>query len=184
MSKKTIKLPISAGSYDVVIGIDPDKGKSGVAYLNVRERNFGLLSLDFVGSLNYLFSAKKDMEINGKKFIVVIEGGWLNRSVWHVKPTDTKALAAKKGYSVGQNHQTGIFLQEFCEANNIPYKVVKPLRKCWQGKDRKITHEELAAFTGMKQRRTNQEERDAALLAWVEANLPIKLSVKKSAKCV
>ena len=41
-----------------------------------------------------------------------------------------------------------------------------------KGKDRKITHEELTAIVG-KIKHTNQEGRDAALLAWVHAGLPL-----------
>ena len=44
----------------------------------------------------------------------------------------------------------------------------------WQGKDGKITQQEIASFTGITGR-NNQEERDAALLAWVYAGLPIKI---------
>jgi hypothetical protein len=51
---------------------------------------------------------------------------------------------------------------------------VKPLKKCWKGRDGKITHEELARFTGLMGH-TNQDGRDAALLAWVRAGLPIRL---------
>jgi hypothetical protein len=43
----------------------------------------------------------------------------------------------------------------------------------WHGRDGKITQEEIAAFTGIDGRH-NQEERDAALLAWIYAGLPIK----------
>jgi len=53
-----------------------------------------------------------------------------------------------------------------------------PLRKIWKGKDGKITQEELASFTGLKGR-TNQDARDAALLAWSFANLPIRLKLNK-----
>lgn len=41
-------------------------------------------------------------------------------------------------------------------------------------KDGKITHEELAYFTGIMGR-TNTEMRDAALLAWNHAGLPIRV---------
>ncbi|MDR1339587.1 MAG: hypothetical protein LBK58_06010 [Prevotellaceae bacterium] len=37
-----------------------------------------------------------------------------------------------------------------------------------------ITHKELAAFTGITGR-NNQEERDAALIAWVWAGLEVKV---------
>ena len=49
-----------------------------------------------------------------------------------------------------------------------------PLRKIWKGKDGKITDEEIKAFMPIIER-TNQEERDAALLAWNEAGFPMKI---------
>lgn len=178
MNKKAINLSIKA-AYDAVVGIDPDKKKSGVAYLAVGSKQLELSTLSFVDTLDYLSFVKKKTDENKKNVVVVIEGGWLNHSVWHVLPNDTKAVAAKKGYAVGQNHQTGMFLQEFCERIGLRYKVVKPLRKCWSGPDHKITHNELVEFTGLLDRRTNQEERDAALLAWVEAGLPIRIRPKR-----
>lgn len=51
-----------------------------------------------------------------------------------------------------------------------------PLKKHWKGKEGKITHEELAYFTGIK-KRTNQDARDAALLAWNFAGFPIRMKV-------
>lgn len=52
------------------------------------------------------------------------------------------------------------------------------LRKGWKGKDGKITHDELASFTGLMGR-TNQDVRDAALLAWAFAGLPIRVKLSK-----
>jgi len=52
---------------------------------------------------------------------------------------------------------------------------IKPLRKYWKGKDGKITPQELQSFTGFKGR-SNQDGRDAALIAWVYAGLPIRIS--------
>ena len=52
--------------------------------------------------------------------------------------------------------------------------------KCWKGKDRKITHEELDTIvrwvndTGLPRKRSNQEERDALLLAGEKSGFPIK----------
>lgn len=48
----------------------------------------------------------------------------------------------------------------------------------WQGKDGKITAEELQHITGYD-RRTNQDARDAALLAWVYGGLPLKMCKPK-----
>jgi hypothetical protein len=63
---------------------------------------------------------------------------------------------------------------EMCKHYGIEAVEQRPLQKHWRGKDGKITHEELASFTGIMGK-TNQEGRDAALLAWVCAGLPIRL---------
>ena len=107
--------------------------------------------------------------------MVVIEAGWLNKSNWHLHRGFSIAKAAEVGRATGRNHQTGILIAEMCDYLGVPYVLRKPLRKVWQGKDGKITAKELSVFTGLRGR-TNQEGRDAALLAWCEAGLPIKIS--------
>ena len=61
----------------------------------------------------------------------------------------------------------------------IGYEVIEqaPLRKCWKGRDGKITQIELNYFTGITGR-TNQEARDAALIAWNFAGFPIRIKTK------
>ena len=163
--------------YDVYIGIDPDSVKSGVAYV---ERETGVCettSLPFHQVLSYLEFVKKKSEENGQSVVVVVEAGWLNESNWHLLPRDNKYLAAAKGKGLGRCEQTGRLILEMAEhVIGLPCIARKPLRKCWKGKDRKITQEEIAEFTGLMGR-TNQEGRDALLLAWVEADLPIKVKV-------
>ena len=66
-----------------------------------------------------------------------------------------------------------------CEAYGMQWQFVKPFRKVWSGRDRKITHEELSAVTGLVYGRTNQEMRDAALIAWVSAGLPVRVIKRK-----
>ena len=50
-----------------------------------------------------------------------------------------------------------------------------------QGKDRKISQEEIEQFIPDFPKRSNQEGRDAALLAWDYAGFPIRLSLKRVA---
>lgn len=109
----------------------------------------------------------------GKNYIVIIEAGWLNKSNWHLSRKDTKAVAAAKGNSAGRNHETGRKIAEICQYYNIPHMLVRPLKKMWKGRDGKITREEIAAFTGITGR-NNQEARDALLLAWEYAGLPVR----------
>lgn len=168
--------------YDIYIGIDPDVEKSGVAELDAYSHTFKKLkAMTFPELLDYLAANHFDCasSIVTPRYLVVIEAGWLNKAHWHLTPRDTRAIAAAKGNAAGRNHEVGRKIAECCEAWGYPYKLVKPLRKCWRGKDGKITHEELAYFTHIEGR-TNQEVRDAALLAWNEAGLPIRVQPIKT----
>lgn len=156
--------------YNTVVAIDPDVERNGIACLDVPTRKLSIKALSFPETLDYLHGlAASD------KTVVIIEAGWLNYSNWHLTRSDSKAKAAAKGNAVGRNHEVGRKLAEMCEYWHIPYRLVKPLRKIWRGEDGKITASELESFTGYKGR-TNQEGRDAALISWVAANLPIKIA--------
>lgn len=83
------------------------------------------------------------------------------------------------------DHETGKKLIELCVHWGIPVAEMAPLplkiggMYMWSGPDGKITHEELVAVTGLKKSRSNQEERDAALLAWRLAGLPLRINKRK-----
>jgi hypothetical protein len=159
--------------YNYIIGIDPDCDKSGVACVSVQEKK--LLSLDnfrFPSLLSYLeiFSKSNDC-------LVVVEAGWLNESNWHLNSRDSKSVAAAKGNSVGRNHETGRKIVEMCKHYGIAVSEVRPLKKCWSGTNGKITHREIEQFITGFPNQSNQETRDAALLSWHFAGLPIKIRV-------
>lgn len=159
---------------DVIIGIDPDVEKNGVAYLECESKILEISALSFPDLLDYLRYVQRCAETTQKHLVVVVEAGYMNKGNWHLNPKDTKAAAAAKGNHAGRNHETARKIVEMCKHWQMEVKEVKPLEKCWKGKDRKITHEELARFTGVMGR-TNQEGRDAALLAWVYAGFSIRL---------
>ena len=108
--------------------------------------------------------------LNGHKFEQAPEG---------VSFKDTKAVAAKKGQEVGRMHETGRKIVEMLEHYGIDVREQHPLKKCWQGKDGKITHDELTALCGWDRKRSNQEERDAMLIAWYASGLPIRVLTTK-----
>ena len=159
--------------YDIVIGIDPDIDKSGVAYLNVNNRTLEVSTLSFAQVVEY-FNHVVEQKKAGQSVIVVVEASWMVKSNWHLKFGSRKEYAAATGYKVGQNHQTGKLICEMARAIGLEVLEHAPLRKCWKGKDGKITADELQQITGLIGR-TNQESRDAALLAWCYANLPMRL---------
>lgn len=160
--------------YDNIIAIDPDVEKSGVAFLKPSTRQLEVASLTFPQLLDYLQHAKKVRDETNETLIVLVEAGWLNKKHWHLGQTDSKAKAAMKGNGVGRNHETGRKIVEMCKHYGIEVLEHFPLKKGWKGKDGKITHEELASFTGLMGR-TNQDARDAALLAWHFSGLPIRM---------
>ena len=162
---------MSTTKANIIIGIDPDIEKNGVALVNRVTREVELYNMTFCELIDWL-----EVEVPQNKVHIVVEAGWLNESVWHIKGMGINR-AASVGKAVGRNHQTGINIADMAEHMGFDVVRRKPLRKCWKGHDGKITHAEIAYFTGIKQR-TNQETRDALLLAWVEANLPIKVKVR------
>ena len=160
--------------YDVVIGIDPDVDKSGVAYLMVEARVIELVNLTFADLLDYLRETRDVLTKEGRFFVVVVEASWLNKAHWHVGKGGSAARSALIGNHTGRNHEVGRKIVEMCRHYGIEVVEQPPLRKIWKGRDGKITHEELQHFTGITDK-TNQETRDAALLAWEYAGLSIRI---------
>ncbi|EJX03632.1 hypothetical protein EVA_08271 [gut metagenome] len=173
-------MPINRFKTDIVIGIDPDVDKSGFAVL---KKDIPILldikTLTFPDLLDELQRQKEFAQANARNMVVLVEAGWLNKANWHLYTSDTKQSAAAKGNAAGRNHEVGRKIIEMCEHYGINVEEIKPLPKVWKGKDRKITHEELASFTGYT-KRTNQEGRDAALIAWEWAGLPIRINTSST----
>lgn len=163
--------------YDNIIAIDPDVDKSGVAYLKTATRQLEVSCLTFPTLLDYLQHAKKERDEAKETLIIVVEAGWLIKSNWHLKGKDNKRIASAKGNSAGRNHEVGRKIVEMCKHYGLEVVEKYPLKKNWKGSEGKITHEELKYFTGLTGM-TNQESRDAALIAWDFAGLPIRLRAK------
>ena len=110
------------------------------------------------------------------KTLVVVEAGWLNKPNWHLTAKDSARLAAAKGNSTGRNHETGRKIVEMAKHYGLKVDEVKPLRKCWRGKDGKITHEELEYMLEKKKingfpKKSNQDMRDSTLLCLIFSGL-------------
>lgn len=159
--------------YDYVFGIDPDVEKSGIARLRTYDRVMNVETFTFSELIEELHDYK--ICLGDAKAVFVVEASWIVQSNWHLSQWERKQRAAAKGYDVGRNHETGRKIVEMCKHFGLEVVEHIPLRKCWNGKDRKITHEEITQFIPTLPKRTNQEERDAALLAWSFANFPIRV---------
>ena len=161
--------------YDNIIAIDPDREKSGVAYLQTATRKLEASSIDFPRLLDYLQFAKKKADDSGESLIVVVEASWMvQKSNYHPYQGHR---AEKISKDVGANQETGKKICEMARYYGLETLEHHPLAKCWSGPDRKITQKELSAITGI-QGRMNQDARDAALLAWSYAGFPMRLNIK------
>jgi len=160
--------------YNNIIGIDPDCDKSGVAFLETKTKKIEISNLTFPQLLDYMRCMKDLQDRTDKSIIFIVEAGYLNKSNWHLKSKDNRHVAAHKGNSTGRNHETARKIIEMAKHYGLDVEETKPLKKFWRGPDGKITHDELSYFTGIKGR-TNQEARDAVLLAWNFSGFPMKV---------
>lgn len=164
--------------FDYIVGVDPDINESGVAILNTSTKEYDILSLHFPLLLDKLLELKKGSQEKGFTVLICVEAGWLNRGNWHINENDSKKTSAAKGRHTGMNHQVGILLTEMVKHYGLELEVIRPFVKCWSGKNKKITHTELNYIVGGTLKgKTNQDERDAALIAWNCANFPIRCKV-------
>ena len=162
---------------DIIIAIDPDVDASGIALVATKEKRMLLRQFTLPELVDFLKDVKIGYEKDGLSYVVVVEASYLVHANWHLNCHDTKNRAAAKGRQVGRNHEIGRQIVEFCKYLGIPYEERLPLTKCWSGKDGKITTRELNdLLKGMGfsviSGQSNQEKRDAALLALDRSGLP------------
>jgi hypothetical protein len=144
------------------IGIDPDVDKSGVGIWDTHEKK-----ITYMGTMRFweLVAAFKSGYFGGEQIEgysvnlnveIHIEGGWLvKKSNWHKEQGAAKR--EKIARNVGENHQTGKLLCQWCETYDVPFRVREPMGKL----DAK-TFNKYTGHTG----NSNQEIRDAVLLTW------------------
>jgi hypothetical protein len=161
---------------DIIIGIDPDVNKSGVARLE--GNRVELSSLSFPMLIDFLMRLKGAELNGGPRAVIVVEASWKISHNWHAHRGDSKGTVARKGNDAGRCHEVGRKIVECARYYGLDVVEKLPLKKIWKGKDGKITHDEIKAFMPISGR-TNQEERDAALLAWDYAGLPIRIRTTK-----
>lgn len=140
----------------MIIGIDPDLDKSGIAILS--DGYLELKTLCFVDTINLFI----DHQDNIKK--VVIEAGWLNKISNFHHFVGSKQAGEKIAKNVGENHATGKLLVQIAESLGLKVVLTKPTKRT-----AKKNAKEFNRITGWKGT-TNQEERDAAMLVWGKVN--------------
>lgn len=171
----------------LLVGIDPDTKASGWAVIDLSDRTVHLETLPFMDILALLTEWRREVDDHyldeAYSYRFVVEDIWKVAHNWHVSPRDNRLTISKKGYHIGRCSMVGQLIYEAIGAHFFPRIAQLPLRKVWRGADGKITHPELLELCEKhdlklplsKQKQTNQEERDALLLALHNISTPIKL---------
>lgn len=143
-----------------IIAIDPDFEKNGIAVMDIEARELQTLSLSFPEAVAFISEKAREGDVR-----VVIEAGWKVRKANFHGYRDS--VAQKIARDVGANHASGQLLMQMLRSQDVEVEEVPPLRHNWKGRDGKITHAELKALLPwLPYKRTNQDVRDAILLAW------------------
>ena len=135
----------------LIVGVDPDCDKSGVAVLNPITKELELCNLTFFQLFDYLQFDKDKIKL------VVVEAGWQNRGNWHAVK-GSPSINAQIGQRTGANHQVGKLIVQMAAYLGLETELVKPTRS-------KVDAKQFARITGVIGR-TNQEIRDAGILVW------------------
>jgi hypothetical protein len=143
----------------ILIGIDPDVDKSGIAVYNTITKQAVVFSMSFFDLYEFLKTEKSDL--------IKIEAGWLNKkSNWHNSYYSKKAgcivnnnssVNQKIAQRVGANHEVGRKIASMCDHLEKKYELVIPRKS-------KTNSAFFKKLTGIK--KSTQDERDACMLVF------------------
>ena len=135
----------------ILIGIDPDTEKSGVA---IKSDELKLYNMSFFELYDFLCNFKAETE----NIKVYIECGFLNGGNRHKVLGGSLSLNSKIGERIGANHEVAKKICQMCEHLGIEFIQVRPTKT-------KSNADFFKQITGYN-KKTNQEQRDACLLIW------------------
>lgn len=131
-----------------VIGIDPGVNTGTALYCN---GNLTILqTIEPIDIQTFILTSQADL--------FVFEDSRMQSNVWI--PSGNKAVANNIARKIGQVDALCSLIQETCERYDIKYMRVSP-----RAKGEKLKAEDFNNLTGWTAR-SNQHERDAAMVAW------------------
>lgn len=142
----------------VVIGVDPDSDKHGVAiYVNGK-----LFDLDSINRVHLIELALKYRE-RGYDVLFSIEDVMANQSTWRARGAVSKPVAAKMGHGIGRLYQAMHELLLDLETNDFDYRLHK-VSSSWKDASGRKMFEKMTGWN----RRSNEDTRSAAYFGWLE----------------
>lgn len=134
----------------IVIGIDPGVNMGWALYSGGK-----LVTLKTIEPFN--FEHNLDLYIEEPVFIA-FEDSRLQSHVW--LPSQSKGVAANIARKVGMVDAWCYMIERVCETYDVAYMRISP-----KAKGEKLNAEDFKRITGWKGK-SNQHERDAAMVAW------------------
>jgi len=131
-----------------VLGIDPGVNTGTALYVNGK-----LLSLQTIQPIDIQDCIKESFSE-----LIVFEDSRLQSAVW--VPSKNKAVANNIARKIGQVDALCSLIEEMCNRYEIKFMRVSP-----KAKGSKMNAEDFNGLTGWSAR-SNQHERDAAMVAW------------------
>jgi hypothetical protein len=128
----------------MIIGIDPDTEKNGLAIYHARKIHLHNWSL--FGLFDFMKANKTIIEK------VVIENGEMNRSLWNSKGNFRTSLNI--AMKTGKNFDRTDVIAEMCVYLDLKFEYYVPTSE-------KYSHDYACRLFGYEWKRTNQEQRDA-----------------------
>jgi len=140
------------------IGIDPGK-QNGVAILRSK---LELRTLDFWSMIEFLANVRQQIA-HGEQYSVVVEATYLNKPTWEGRKAgmNDQLIWDRVSRNVGANQTYARLIVEYLERYKIPYFAVRPAKNSYTKLDAS-TFCNIIGY-GIK---SNQHERDAAMLIW------------------
>ena len=140
----------------IIIGVDPDSEKHGVAIYDGRE----LCDLATLNTVDLVLSC---VEGQPQMPLFSIENVCANNFIYARNNKGSRAVQAKIGMSVGRCQQAQIELQRWLDKYECPYVLHKPQRGNWA--DNKPAFVKATGWAG----RSNGDTRSAAYFGWLAA---------------
>lgn len=131
-----------------VLGIDPGVNTGVAYYINGK-----LLALQTIQPIDIQDCIQKSL-----CDLIVFEDSRLQSAVW--VPSKNKAVANNIARKIGQVDALCSLIEDTCNRYEIKFMRVSP-----KAKGAKMNSEDFNLFTGWEHR-SNQHERDAAMVAW------------------
>jgi hypothetical protein len=108
----------------VIIGIDPDIDKSGIAIIDNRDKTPRLVEMSI-----WSLARIADYNLQGRPAVFVVEAGWLNKTVWHGAGKLGVLPAMEVARRVGENHGFGKALVQLLKGMGFKVVLARPRAK-------------------------------------------------------